>query len=464
MKIIKRLLLVAAVLAVAACDLAETNVDPTRLQDTELNLALPEGISSTVYNQSANPARVSGIITQQFIGFDAQQLQYTEYVIESNTFNNYWNFGLYSGALKSLDVIVEKAQAEGNSYYDGIAKILMAENFGQGTLMFGDMPFSEALQGQEILRPTYDTQEQVLNGVIAMLDEAIGLLSNPTGLPPTSDDLIYGGDAEGWIKTAQALKARYLMQTSKRNPGNAAQALTAIAASYTSLAEQSDFAYDNNQIGNNPLAKFGIERTNTLIIDDRFADAMTERQDPRQPRYMAFNGSEWQYFDGGNPDLVWAQNNSVIPLISYVELKFLEAEALAQTGASTGEIQAALAEGIRASIEQVGLDPAEHEDFIAAQSDLSGLSGDAVIQRIIEEAYYSYYGFGFIQVWNNYRRTGFPELTPSPNGVNGLNPSGVIPRRYIYPLDEQTTNRENWQAARDRQNGALLDVDVWAFE
>jgi hypothetical protein len=201
-----------------------------------------------------------------------------------------------------------------------------------------------------------------------------------------------------------------------------------------------------------------------LNIDGRFADWMDARTDPRKDLYMKLNaaGTDWVFHESGDGNLYWAQNNTVVPLQSYVELALMRAEALQGTGAGEAEVSAALAAGIAASMQQVGLDSATYGAYVAAQSDLSGLSDAEKMERIIEEAYSSYYGFSFLEVWTNYRRTGYPALSPSSNGVNGLNPSGVIPRRFPLPIREETTNATNYQAALDRQGGGLLDVDTWA--
>lgn len=458
------LLTLSVLLAASSCeDLTDVNIDPTRQADVDLNLLLPDLLSQTAYNQSANPARMPAIIMQHFTGFDAQQVQYSDYIIAEDAFNNFWNTGLYSGVLRAAQVIIDKAQEQDNTYYEGIAKIAMAEGYGMATMMFGDLPFSQALQGQENLKPAYDAQEQVINGVLAMLDEAIALLNNPSGVNPGGADLYYGGDAALWVKTAHGLKARYLAQSAKRNSGNWSAVLQEVGASFESIDEQPWFQFEDNQIANNPLAKFGIERPNTLIVDEGFAQKMTDRDDPRQNNYMEFAESQWTFYNGANPDLVWTQSDAATPLISYVELKFLEAEALYHTGAGAGQIQQALAEAIQASIDQVGITE-DASAFVDKVSDLSGLSGEAVQERIIEEAYYAYFGYAWQQIWNNYRRTGYPDLTPNPNGANGLNPSGGIPQRFLYPVGEVQTNLENVQAAKDRQNGALLDVPLWVFE
>lgn len=465
MKNLKYLFLSLILVGSVSCgDITDANIDPTRQTDVDLSLILPQVLSQAAYNQSANQARIPGIIMQQFIGIDAQQLGYNDYVIREDTYNNYWQFGLYSGALRSAQVIIDKAQESGDVVFEGIAKIIMAESYGMATMLFGDIPLSEALQGQENFRPVYDTQEEVLNSIIAMLDEGIALLSSPQGVNPGTADIIYGGDAELWIKTAHALKARYLIQSVKRNPGNAAAALSELENSLKSIDEQPWFPYEGNQIANNPFAKFGIERPSTLAIDSRFANKMSERMDPRQDYYMEGSGDDWTFYNAANDLLFWTQSASPVPLISYVEVKFIEAEALQRTGASSAEVQQVLADAIAASLAQVGLDPAEHQTFIDAQSDLSGLDDEGIIQRIIEEAYFAYYGYAFQQSWNNYRRTGYPELTPSPQGANGLNPGGGIPERFLYPVSEVQTNRANVEAAKERQGGALMDQVLWVFE
>ncbi len=327
--IIKSLLFVGLMLFSTACSesLEEINIDPTRPTDVDLNLMLPEAISQTVFNQGTNPARVAGIIMQQFVGFDAQQVAYTDYVLPDVTFNNYWRTGLYAGSLRSAQLIVDKAEVEAAPHYAGIGKILLAIGYGNATSYFGDIPFSDALKGIESLKPAYDTQEQVYAGVQDLLNQAISDLSGDSGpVRPGADDLIYGGDAAAWVAAAQALKARYLMQTIKRNPGNASTILGIIQNSaFQSTAAQPDFTWGTAQIDNNPLAKFGVDRPNTLVIDNRFAERMEASADPRQGAYMLFNGSDYVYFDSGADGvLVWAQNNSTIPLISLEELQFLE--------------------------------------------------------------------------------------------------------------------------------------------
>jgi len=255
--------------------LDELNFDPTALTEVDLRLMLPEAITQSVFNAGTNQNRIAGIVMQQFRGIDAQQLQYNNYVIGEDAVNNHWNTGLYSGVLRSCQVIIDKATENGAPFYSGVAKILMANQLGIAASMFGDIPFNDALKGSEVLKPTYDSQESVYASVQRLLDEAIAEIS-ATGY--SGGDLIYDGDATAWQATARALKARYLMHTYNRNSGAAATALTQLNGAF-SEAGQPNFTFASSETQNWSLAKFGIERPSTLMFHERFA-AMLE-DDPR---------------------------------------------------------------------------------------------------------------------------------------------------------------------------------------
>jgi len=475
--ILKSILFIGLMLFSTACSesLEEINIDPTRPTDVDLNLMLPEAISQTYFNQGTNPARVAGIIMQQFRGFDAQQVAFTDYVLPQATFNNYWRTGLYAGSLRSAQLILDKANAEGAPHYAGIAKVLLAVGYGDAAAYFGDIPLTEALQGIDNLKPAYDTQEQVYQSVQTLLDGAITDFSQDAGpIFPSGDDLVFGGDAANWIATANALKARYLMQTIKRNAGAASTILDLVQnKSFVNAGNEPAFTWGSAQIDNNPLAKFGVERPNTLIIDDYFANTLREKNDPRFEAFMVPELGDdpataqpvdtlyYQYFGDGR--LHFAQNNSTIPLVSSEEMYFIEAELLLMNGDDAGA-KTAMLTGINASMGRIGVSGTDYSAEAEAAYDAAG-SSDEKLEVIINEAYTSYYGHAFHQSWANYRRTGYPDLTPSPNGDNGLNPGGAIPKRYIYPASEFETNSENLETAISRQGGeGLMNIALWAFQ
>jgi hypothetical protein len=477
LKLLIYILTVGILVSSTGCELQETNIDPTRPDDVAIDLIMPSMLSQAVFNQLSNPARVAGIVTQYFEGVDAQQLQYTTYIIAEDAFNNYWRTGLYAGVLKDCQVIIDKAQESERPIYEGIAKVILASEYAIAASYFGDIPYSEALLGAENLNPAYDSQEDVYAAVQGLLDEAIELLNRaPSDAPPASDDLIFAGDPASWIATAYALKARYFLHLTKRDPQAATKAQAALTNAFTSLDAQPNFAWTSAQTANNPLAKFGIERPNTLAITGSFFQSLADKNDPRLPHYVDDTTS---FYNAANTDVVWSQNTSVIPIISYVEVKFMEAEVLLRTGAADEAVSAALAEAITASMEQISvassgaaaIDPTAYEAYVTSQSSLDGLADtEAKLDRIMTEAYFAYYGYNFHQTWTNFRRTGYPVLVANPDAELGLNPSGIVPRRFLYPVSEAQLNADQLNIAKARQdtNGdgeqALLDDDTWAFE
>lgn len=442
-------------------DITEINNDPTRLSEVNLSLMAPIVLAGHYRNEGSNPTRVAGIIMQQYVGFDAQQVDYTQYFIGEDAMNNYWRTGLYAGSLKDAIVMIEKAQEEGNTFYSALGKLILANGIADAASYFGDIPFSEAFKGTENLKPAYDSQESVYSAVQGLLDEAIAEFKENAG-GHLGGDLVFGGDTDAWVKTAYALKARYLMHLQKRQSVEA-DVLNFLDQSLTSMADEATFTFGTAETENWTLAKFGRERPNTLVFNPGFASRLEATSDPRLNNYAKFDGTSWQYWVLGDADLIWGKDNAAIPLVSFAEVSFLRAEALLRSGAGDAEVEAAFQAGIQASMDLVGIPADDAAAYIAANGSLSG-STEAKLEQIMNEAYIAYYGHNFHQTWANYRRTGYPALTPNPNGTSGLNPSGVIPRRFLYVGSETQTNGVNVQAARDRQNGALLDAPVWAFQ
>jgi len=433
-----------------SCEIEETNIDPTRPSDATLDLMLPELITQTSYNQNTNPARAIGIILQQFKGLDAQQLQYQDYIINTQAFNNYWRFGFYAGTGRTADLMIQKAEEEGAPYYAGVAKILLANSLFEASSMFGDIPYSDAFQGAENLQPSYDTHESILATSFSLIDEAMANFQEDAGsLVPGGDDLLFGGDIDAWRRYGNALRARMSIQSTEVNASGAQDALDALANAFQNADAQPEFVWDNSLQAGNPYAKFENDRAGTI---NKFHENFEEFLGEDDPRVAV-------YADGSR----WFELNSAIPLLSYAELKFIEAEALHRTGATEVDVQAALEEAISASLTMNNIDAGADSSFVSASADLSGLSGEAVLEKIISEAYKAYYCVAFHQAWNNFRRTGYPNIEPNLNGSNGNNPSGIVPLRWLYADSEFTTNSANVQAAIDRQGGQLLDDPLWLF-
>lgn len=437
---------------ITSCDdFGDTNLDPTRPGGENVSLV---AVTPTMQTQShrnfvASAGRLAGIFMQTWEGFDAQQVAFTQYAVDEGTLANFWEFGLYTGSMRDCADMIERADFQGDvPHTRGLARIYMAANLGIATNLWGDVPYSEAFKGSENLQPSYDSQEQIYASIQSLLDGAISDFSqaDPQG---SLGDLV-GAD---WIATAHALKARFYMQLTKRDASASSKALAEIAMAFDSNSGSPIFEFEGTPNGGNPLALFGIQRPNTLIIDPFFAGLMSG--DPRQPKYMVPNvDGDQLYFQNGNTDLFWAQFGSPNAMISYSEVKFLEAEALSRTG---GDPVPAMQDAIKANMEFIGIPAADIDAYVATVT-------GSDLETIIIEKYKSMYGTNPMQTWNDFRRTGFPAITPNPQGANGSNPSGIVPRRFLYPDSERLSNTAAYEAAIAAQGGHLLDVDLWSFK
>jgi len=87
----------------------------------------------------------------------------------------------------------------------------MAYLLGITTDHWGDIPYSDAFKGYESdFTPEYDTQEEIYTTIFTLLSEAVTDLNATESLfSPDTEDLIYGGDLDKWIKASYALKARF---------------------------------------------------------------------------------------------------------------------------------------------------------------------------------------------------------------------------------------------------------------
>jgi hypothetical protein len=435
-----------------SCEYDDVNQDPTRPGGDNVPLVaiVPAMQTQTHRNIVSEVGRYAGIIMQQWQGFDAQQLEYTSYVIGESEPDAVWNFGFYTGSMRDATDIIERATATNAFNTRGVAKIYMAINLGLVTNAWGDVPYSEAFLGQENLSPKYDDQQEIYNTLQTLLSEAIDDLNaeDPVGI---QGDLLNGSN-EQWISAAHSLKARFYIEQTNVNPNAAQLALDELDMAVSSNIDQLNFQFENTINGGHPLALFGLQRINTIIIDDFFANLMMG--DPRMDLYMTeADGGNFLYFQANNPDLFWAQLNSPSPVISYSETKFIESEALERTGRDGTD---ALEEAIRSNMSYLGILSPEIDTYLNTLTEIN-------IQTIIIEKYKAMYGQVPMQVWNDYRRTGFPDIIPNPNGANPLNPSGIVPRRLLYTISQRLSNPEEYQAAIDAQGGHLLDDDIWVF-
>jgi hypothetical protein len=260
-------------------------------------------------------------------------------------------WGSTYSSLMDLKIIMERGSEggaqEGEYTYVGIAKVLYAFALASATDMFGDMPHSQALQGSGERNPPFDSQEEIYNYVLNLLDEAVTDLGTSALTNPGNIDLVFQGNTDMWTKTAYALKARYHNRLSNIDPqGSAQAALEAIQQSFTGPAENFMFThYEATNANQNPYAAQQRSQ-NIWAVSTTFLDILSEytengvEDDPRAdvwwhriegefvgaPPGDAVEDGSHVVYSSPSPETIIAQD-AVQPMMTYDELKFIEAES-----------------------------------------------------------------------------------------------------------------------------------------
>ncbi len=227
MKIIFNTFLVLSLLLVSSCDdVTEINNNPNGVDPNTVD---PNLVMSTAMSH------IGIEVVQQ--GFSDPLAAYVQYVQKDSwSTNDYdWEGGGWNGYyahLRNLNLVQARAVELEWEFHQGVAMVLKAYLFGKLTDYYGDVPYTDALRGQEggeYLLPKYDAQETVYKGIIADLRAASSLLSKDVsqynGIN-ASQDLFYGGDPAKWMKLANSLALRYYMRLSEKDPSFAGPGVT----------------------------------------------------------------------------------------------------------------------------------------------------------------------------------------------------------------------------------------------
>jgi Starch-binding associating with outer membrane len=417
---------------------------PNEPSESSPKLLLTVSQVQTFLSYSGNLARVSSIFVQQQNGTDSQYESFANFNLNSGDNDNEWE-NIYS-AMLDAKTLTEKAGVS-NPYYSGMGRVLLGMNLGLATDLWGDVPYSQALKGlTNGLAPTYDSQESVLNAIQDLMDKALVDFSKTESanlLPvPLDNDLIFSGVIDNWKIAAYTLKARYANRLSRRDPSGSATKVLAYVDS--ALALGASTSTDCN-------AKFGVAGNEynqwyAFTVNDRqgymqmgafFVDKLAAMNDPRLSFYATLDtGSAYRGTPLGSTDKTtsaigayFASANSSAPMATFVELKFLEAEAAFRANDKT-RAATAYNNAVTVHIQQVtGASPSAA--YITAH--ISETSTTISLEKIMTQKYIA--GFTQIEVWSDWRRTGFPTLSLSPSAF-----TSEIPRRLPTPLTEANYN------------------------
>lgn len=452
-----------------ACDdFFDVNESPNNPLVAPPEVLLPSGLAGTAFAYANELNRFTTVVVQHLAGAGGSPAAYDVYNIDGSDFNNQWEFEIYGGALVNYRKCIEAAEETQSNAYIGISKIMQAYTFAITTDFWGDIPYSEALQGDiGVIQPNLDTQEDIYLGnegagvqsLFDLVKEGLQALENPGEPLPGVDDLAYGGDIELWQRAGYTLLLKLAMQLSEVDPQRAQQEIQNVV----NLGEvyMNDNSHDLNiTFGGNVGSQSPVHTytnvslfQNELILSERYLDFLEDRNDPRLPIFFTSPTGEYVTLDNGAtttlppPDSFSQFNNYVtgqngegpVRILTHFQTKFILAEAALIYGITeAGTPQELYQQGIRASMALAGVAEADIDAYFTANPTVVTLAGTAEEQReqIITQKYIAFTGYGY-EPYNDWRRTGYPVLSVSQNAV-GVD--GTIPLRVVYTSQSIANN------------------------
>ena len=413
----------------------------------------------------------------------------------------------YQNVIKyTHDVIVttKSNSARANLYH--MARIFQAYTYMMLTDEYGDIPYLEGGAGYSalIFFPKYDAQQAIYTDIIKELTEATTAL-NPAGTIE-SGDVLYAGNIAKWKKFGYSLLLRAGMRLSKVDPARAQTVVQAAVAGgvITDNADNAYMRHDANYTQAMGGTLNGSEAAN-LYLTKPFVDQLKNTSDPRLSaiaiRYMGAASGNGQTVAAGNTSAsvqigmpMGKDNGTIVAaatadgLVSFYEYSQADRRRIAKVSApvfyvtaaqtnlllaearfrgwiATGTAAQYFSDGIRAHMDQMATyDPGcaiaagARDTYITANP----LSGGTELQQINTQYWIASFLNG-PEAFANFRRSGFPALTPNPYGQpnNPDVPNGTFIRRLTYPTSELSVNTANVNEAISRQGPDKLSTRVW---
>lgn len=499
----------AIVFALSSCDkdFEEINMNPNSPEVVSSDLLLPNVMRSTTNEIAGNAWGIGNVVMQYSAKIQFTNEDRYNWGPFGNPYNNFYN------SLRDLNNVIEISTEAQQSNYVGIAKVMRAHLYSFMSDAYGDLPYSEATKAKQgINYPAFETQEAIYAGILKDLTEANALLGSTA--EQVKGDIFFDGDIMRWKKFANSLRLRVLMRISDRqDPSAEMQAILSNPSQspiFNGNEDQAVLQYLGDVPNQHPLYTTRSGSFDEYRLSENMEDKLKTLGDPRlyafaQPTNASGAGiigelddyqgvpngladeEALQYSPSGDPasggsnhisriGLLWscsACTSLANPtgyqaiLMSYAELQFILAEAYERGFITTGSAEEYYKKGIEASMsyykeryETVNLPQIAEKlivtDAYFAQPEVAYTgTQDQKLAKIGTQKWLSLFFTG-LEGWYDWRRTGFPQITPGPAAF-----INTVPVRYMYPSSLQALNGENYQIAIQRQGPDAITTRVW---
>lgn len=407
-------------------------------------------------------------------------------------------FGGYTSLVNGVKM-VELADDNNPNAFQALNKFVKAFTVFYISMEMGDVPYSDALQGETgNITPKYDSQKDVMLQILDDLEEAYTLFGQAKKF---DGDPVFGGDVNKWQKTVASFELKVLMNLSRvaDDADLKVKERFATIVSNKKLMESNDDNYQlvfSEKKGQRyPMYKDDFNYNMYPMLSTTIVDVMKQNQDyrlfyiaePSDAKVKAgIDASSWDAYIGVNPSLSFHEisekyssdnfcnlnlrykNNAAgepFITVGYADQCFILAEA-AVRGWISGSADTYYKKGIEASMRFIADHTPENyahgrvltdeviADFLQNPA-IQLTNGEADgLEMILTQRYLAWFLHSPWNSYYEYRRTGYPKLPINPEtSLNEVKTE--LPQRWMYPESESQYNKANLQEALERQfNGS----------
>ncbi|MFV0378523.1 MAG: SusD/RagB family nutrient-binding outer membrane lipoprotein [Mangrovibacterium sp.] len=488
--LIKYTTLILAVITLASCqDFLDVNDDPNNPTTVTPNLILPAGqnYSAKVLKNQNRINSLANLMMYNWSQADGYAWYPDEfkYLVTSSFYDDIFE-DTYSTALKQYQILTKLEEPYNN--YIAIGMIMKVYHFQLLVDLYGDVPYTEALQRSTEATPAYDDAQTIYEDLIVQLSAAIDTIKNApnTAVVPGDDDAMFGGDMTEWIKFSNSLKLRILVRQSSMSGRSSyiTEQFNAILAEGTGFIT-TDVGINPGYIEGeedkqNPMwDAFGKDASGTETMNNKATCAsdyvleyMKQTNDTREgyiyeepstgflgvPQGLldydtpVVDAYTFDKVSNLGPGILKSGNmDAVIYTLAECYLNLAEAEVrglvtLTQTPKELYEA------GIHASFDYLGADDAEA--YYSQVKNLVGWdSSSNKLEAIITQKWLATNSITAEQSWFDYSRTGYPSNLP----ISLQASTSDRPVRLFYPASEISSNGDNVPA----QPNAFTEKIFW---
>lgn len=484
MKKIFSLIFISCLVLTSCDDELDINTNPNTPEEINSGLAL-----------TAAEGSIATVVGGDFFNFGGMWAQYytqspgagqydaiDQYNINTGYANRPWA-ELYAGALNDLQFVQERATENDETGTYLIATALKAYTFQYLVDIFGDVPYEEALLGNENIQPAPTPGSEIYADLIATLNNALAeYQANPVASDVGQQDLIYGADMDKWIQFVNTLKLKMYLRMAYTSQADAS-AVMALMTEDNFLTTDAEFNVYTDVINKrNPWYDVQVDRLGDVntVASNSLLEFYSRNDDPRiSAVYRQNNEDAYVGIDqglgldaslGGTQAIDYSRPKitAMTPVffMTVTESKFLQAEALLRYAGGTGA-EAKYNEGVAESFNLYGV-TADPGSFTGPGGEYEYVAtGDveADLEQIIVQKWAALANINNIEAWIETVRTGYPVLTTADlpayeEGRRIVSLASVLPGNQI-PMSVFYSDNEVSRNANLTQKASLTEKVWW---